>query len=70
MPKFSKVDMLPGVPTTNRVLLEKMIERIDEVETLIIIEYSKDGAVEVWAPEMRRDHAVWMKHRFNKQFDP
>jgi hypothetical protein len=68
--KHSKVDMIPGVPTTPRVMLEKMIERVDKTETLVIIEYTKDGDVEVWAPAMRRDHAVWIKSRFNKQFDP
>lgn len=68
--KGSKVDMLPGVPTTARVLLEKMIERVDQTQTLIIIEYTKEGDVEVWAQSMRRDHAVWMKSRFNKKFDP
>lgn len=68
--KGSKVDMLPGLAITPRVLLEKVVERVDEVETLIIIAYGKDGLVEVYSPAMRRDHAVWMKSRFNKQFDP
>lgn len=68
--KGSKVDMLPGLPISPRVLLEKMIERVNETETLIIIEYTKEGFIEVYSPAMRRDHAVWMKSRFNKQFDP
>jgi hypothetical protein len=62
--------MLPGLPTSPRVLLEKMIERVDQTETLIIIEYTKEGDVEVYSQAMRLDHALWMKSRFNKKFDP
>jgi hypothetical protein len=50
----SKVDMLPGQPMTARVMLEKAIERVDQTRDLIIIEYTKEGYVEVYNTVMAR----------------
>lgn len=40
--KGSKVDMMPGVATTPRVLLEKVIENIDQTQELVVVVGRKD----------------------------
>ena len=62
--KGSKVDMVPGLPTTPRVMLEKMIERVAETQNLIIIEQDKDGIVHVWQTKMSLGDEAWMQVEF------
>ena len=66
MARGSKVDMRPGLPTTPRVMLEKMIERIDEVQNLIIIEQDKEGIVHIWQTQMSLGDEAWMQVEFER----
>ena len=60
------MDMRPGLPTTPRVMLEKMIERIDEVRNLIIIEQDKEGIVHIWQTQMSLGDEAWMQVEFER----
>ena len=64
----SKVDMLPGLPTTPRVLLEKMLERVDQIDHLVILEHAKDGYVNIFSSQMSLGDAAWIKYEFDKRF--
>lgn len=68
--KGSKVDMMPGVATTPRVLLEKVIENIDQTQELIVVVGRKDGYTDVYNTEMTKSTAVWLRRQFDKVFDP
>lgn len=67
--KGSKVDMLPGLATTPRVMLEKMLERTDEIQHLVIIEHDKDGFINIYQSKMTFGDAAWIKSEFNKRFE-
>jgi hypothetical protein len=64
--KGSKVDMKPGLPTTPRVMLEKMVERTAEIQNLIIIEQDKEGIVHVWQTQMSLGDEAWMQKEFER----
>lgn len=66
--KGSKVDMLPGLATTPRVMLEKMLERVDEIQHLVLIEQDKDGFVNIYTTEMTKGDAAWIKVEFDKRW--
>ena len=60
------MDMRPGLPTTPRVMLEKMIERADEVQNLIIIEQDKGGIVHVYQTQMSLGDEAWMQIEYGR----
>jgi hypothetical protein len=66
----SKVDMLPGVELTDRVLLEKAIERLPKVKRLVLIEENSEGEVHIYSSKMTMGDAAWLKVQFDKQFGP
>lgn len=67
--KGSKVDMIPGRPHTPRVLLEKLIERVGEIQHLVIIEHDKEGFVNIYQTQMTFGDAAWIKREFDKRFE-
>lgn len=62
--------MMPGVPTTPRVLLEKLIEDCDKIQDLVVVVANKDGDTEVFNTQMTKGQAVWLRYRFKRIFKP
>jgi hypothetical protein len=61
--------MVPGIPTTPRVLLEKVMERTGEISNLVVIEQDTDGRVHIYNTVMSLGDAVWMESEFRRRFD-
>lgn len=66
--KGSRVDMLPGIEITPRVMLEKCIERLPRLKHIILIEENQEGVVEIYCTKMTLGDAAWMKSEFDKRF--
>ena len=60
--------MIPGAAITPRVLLEKMLERIGEIEHLVILEHDKEGFINIYTSRMTAGDAAWIQREFNKRF--
>lgn len=60
--------MLPGLATTPRVLLEKAIERVDQMQGLVLIEVDKDGLVNIYNTKMTLGDAAWIEAEFRRRW--
>jgi len=68
--KGSKVEMLPGLQATPRVMLEKAVERLPTLRHVVVIEEDLEGYVRVYtSQQMTYADMAWIRHQFNKITD-